>query len=98
MRLTTSRRAKVTAMRTLTVSSLHREWGEAYRKRECLVPSIRLNGKWLSALGVVPGQKIRVVTNGTTITLVPVGFQRVREKSRAISTRGSHSEPTCINH
>jgi hypothetical protein len=44
--------------RTLTVSSLHREWGEPHRKNECVVPSIRLNGKWLSALGIAPGQKI----------------------------------------
>jgi hypothetical protein len=49
-------------MRTLTVSSLHREWGEPHRKNECVVPSIRLNGKWLTALGFVSGQKIRVVT------------------------------------
>jgi hypothetical protein len=39
------------------------------------VPSIRLNGKWLAALGVVPGQKIRVITNGATITLAPIGFE-----------------------
>ena len=59
-------------MRTLTVSSLHREWGEPHRKRECIVPSIRLNGKWLTSLGIKRGQKIRVITNGGTITLVPV--------------------------
>jgi hypothetical protein len=62
--------------RTLTVSSLHREWGEAHRKRECVVPSVRLNGKWLSSLGIVPGQKIRVITNGAIITLAPVNFER----------------------
>jgi hypothetical protein len=61
--------------RTLTVSSLHREWGERHRKRECVVPSIRLNGKWLSTLGIAPGQKIRVVTNGAIITLAPVAFE-----------------------
>jgi hypothetical protein len=76
-----SRRAKVpateinaAAMRTLTVSSLYREWGESHYKRECVVPSIRLNGKWLAALGVTPGQKIRVITNGGIITLAPVSF------------------------
>jgi hypothetical protein len=58
--------------RTLTVSALHRQWGEAHRKNECAVPSIRLNGKWLAALGIVPGQKIRVVTNGSIITIAPV--------------------------
>jgi hypothetical protein len=62
-------------MRTLTVSSLHREWGEPHRKRECVVPSIRLNGKWLAALGVESGQKIRVITNGPIITLAPVNFE-----------------------
>jgi Fe2+ transport system protein FeoA len=61
-------------MRTLTVSSLYREWGEPHRKSECIVPSIRLNGKWLAALGIVPGQKIRVITNGAIMTLAPVRF------------------------
>jgi hypothetical protein len=61
-------------MRTLTVSSLHREWGELHRRRECAVPSIRLNGKWLTSLGIVAGQKIRVITNGAIITLAPVSF------------------------
>ena len=45
-----------------------------HRKNECFVPSIRLNGKWLTALGFVSGQKIRVITNGAIITLAPVGF------------------------
>jgi hypothetical protein len=61
--------------RTLTVSSLHREWGEAHRREHSVVPSIRLNGNWLSALGIMPGQKIRVVTNGAVITLTPVSFE-----------------------
>jgi hypothetical protein len=61
--------------RTLTVSRLYREWGESHRKCECVVPSIRLNGKWLSTLGIAPGQKIRVVTNGAIITLAPVTFE-----------------------
>jgi hypothetical protein len=60
--------------RTLTISSLHRQWGEMHRKNECTVPSIRLNGKWLAALGLVPGQKIRVVMNGSIITIAPVAF------------------------
>jgi hypothetical protein len=34
-----------------------------------------LNGKWLAALGVVPGQKIRVITNRATLTLAPVSFE-----------------------
>jgi Fe2+ transport system protein FeoA len=62
-------------IRTLTVSPLYREWGEPHRKRECVVPSVRLNGKWLAALGIVPGQKIRVITNGPIITLAPVNFE-----------------------
>jgi Toxin SymE, type I toxin-antitoxin system len=63
-------------MRTLTVSSLYRQWGAAHRKNECCVPSIRLNGKWLAVLGLAPGQKIRVVTNGSIITIAPVAFDR----------------------
>ena len=39
------------------------------------MPSIRLSGKWLAALGIVPGQKIRVVTNGSIITIAPVGLE-----------------------
>jgi hypothetical protein len=58
--------------RTLTVSSLLRQWGVAHRKNECSVPSIRLNGKWLAALGFACGQKVRVVTNGSIITIAPV--------------------------
>ena len=59
-------------MRTLTVGSLYREWGEPHRKSESVVPSVRLNGKWLAALGIVAGQKVRVVTNGAIITIAPV--------------------------
>lgn len=62
-------------MRTLTVSRLYREWGELHQKRECTVPTIRLSGKWLAALGFEPGQKIRVITNGATITLTPISFE-----------------------
>jgi hypothetical protein len=63
-------------MRTLTISSLYRQWGGAHRTKECCVPSIRLNGKWLGALGLAPGQKIRVVTNGSIITIAPIAFDR----------------------
>jgi hypothetical protein len=65
----------INRMRTLTVSRLYRESGELHRKRECTVPSIRLSGKWLSQLGIAPGQKIRVTTNGATITLAPISFE-----------------------
>src|SRR5260370_16267073 len=66
--------AQLGSQRTLTVSSLFRQWGDAHRKNECIVPSIRLNGKWLASLGFVSGQKIRVITNGAIITLAPVSF------------------------
>jgi hypothetical protein len=83
-------------MRILTVSSLYREWGELHRKNECVVPSIRLSGRWLAALGIVPGQRVRVVTNGATITIEPLGFggeglpQGVTESSRANSRALQH--------
>jgi hypothetical protein len=64
----------VDTIRTLTVSSLHRQWGEPHRRNECVVPSIRLNGRWLAALGIVSGQKILVTTNDTIITIKPVTF------------------------
>jgi len=65
--------------RTLTVSSLYREWGQQHRKNQCVVPNIRLNGKWLEALGFVPGQKLRVVSNDTTITITPQGENKAVE-------------------
>ena len=67
--------------RTLTVSSLYREWGQSHRKNQCVVPSIRLNGKWLAALGLVPGQKLRVVTHDTMITITPQGENKAAESS-----------------
>jgi hypothetical protein len=62
--------------RTLTVSAVYRQWGDEHRKNECAVSSIRLNGKWLAKLGILAGQKIRVITNGSIITLAPVAFDR----------------------
>jgi Toxin SymE, type I toxin-antitoxin system len=64
------------SVRILTVSSLYRQWGELHRKNECVVPTIRLTGKWLAAVGVVSGQKIRVRINGDIITIEPLGFDR----------------------
>jgi len=46
------------SQRTLTVATLYRQWG-VHRKSECVVPSVRLNGKWLAAFGFVRRQKIR---------------------------------------
>jgi hypothetical protein len=63
--------AQLGSQRTLTVSSLFRQWGDVHRKNECCVPSIRLNGKWLAALGFVPGQKVRAISTGSIITLAP---------------------------
>jgi hypothetical protein len=59
-------------MRRLTVSALLRQWGPSHRRSEDVVPSIRLNGKWLAALGFAPGQKIRVLIDGATIIIAPV--------------------------
>jgi hypothetical protein len=84
-------------VRTLTVSRLYREWGEPHRKCECVVPSVRLNGKWLAALGIVPGQKIRVITNGPIITLAPVNFEselrRYGERTSSM-TKGQYIRAT----
>jgi hypothetical protein len=57
------------------------------------MPSIRLNGKWLAALGIVPGQKIRVITNGPIITLAPVNFEsELRGYGRTSSmTKGANT-------
>jgi hypothetical protein len=32
-------------------------------------------GKWLESLGIEPGPKIRVITNGMAITLAPVSVE-----------------------
>jgi hypothetical protein len=74
-------------MRTLTVSKLYREWGAQHRKKQCAVPSIRLNGKWLATLGFVLGQTLSVATNGTTITITPLGLTAKR------SSGGEHNRP-----
>jgi hypothetical protein len=55
------------------ISTLYREWGEPHRKRECCAEYLK--GRWLAALGVEPGQKISVITNGPIITLAPVNFE-----------------------
>jgi hypothetical protein len=67
-------RAMITRIRTLAVSRLYRELREPHRKGECIVPSLRLNGKWLASVGSLPGQKIRVATNGPIITLALIRF------------------------
>jgi len=68
--------AQLRGQRTLTVSSLLRQWGVGHRKNECSVPSIRLNGKWLAALGFACGQKVRVVTNGQSSQSRPSVYER----------------------
>jgi hypothetical protein len=67
--------------RIITVSSLFREWGQQHTKNQCVVPSIRLNGKWLTALGLVSGQKLSVVTYDTMITITPQGENKAPEYS-----------------
>ena len=77
--------------RMLTVSRLYREWGEPHRKRECAVPSIRLNGKWLSQLGLVLGQKIRIIANGAILTLAPASFEaELRHSQRDADVNPHH--------
>jgi hypothetical protein len=52
-------------MRALTVSRLHRESGPLHRRAHSVVPSIRLNGSWLDALGFKVGERVLVtVENG----------------------------------
>lgn len=47
-------------MRALTVSSVHREWGQGHRRSHARVPALRLNGRWLEQLGFSTGTKVRV--------------------------------------
>jgi len=37
-----------------------------------VVPSIRLEGKWLAALGVKPGQKVRVTVNAVGLVITKI--------------------------
>jgi hypothetical protein len=56
-------------MKTLTVSSQLRQWGGIDRRREAIVPAVRLSGKWLARLGFAPGSKITVRVEGSTLRL-----------------------------
>jgi len=70
--------------RTLTVSSLHRQWGAAHRKNECCVPGIRLNGKWLAALGLASGYEWTCPRCGD--------FQREIEAKSKVTCRKCNTE------
>ena len=87
-----------TRIRTLTVSRLYREWGEPHLKRECTVPSIRLSGNWLSRLGIAPGQKIRVATNGATITLAPISFDSKLRRYGGVNSKCVVGVPAVLQH
>jgi hypothetical protein len=80
--------AQLRGRRTLMVSTLYRQWGGAHQKNECSVPSIRLNGKWLAALGFASGQKVRVVTNGSIITIA----QHSRPHKSRVGLRAAYFE------
>jgi hypothetical protein len=47
------------AIRMLTVSTVHRECGGSTRSKHSWVPALRLNGQWLGKFGFAPGQKVR---------------------------------------
>lgn len=55
--------------RVLTVSTVHREWGAAWRRQHSYVPALRLNGQWLRTVGFAPGQKVRLTVGAGTIVI-----------------------------
>lgn len=57
-------------MRILTVSTVHREWGPNHRRGHGRVAALRLNGKWLEALGYLPGARVcvKAVSGALVIT------------------------------
>ena len=55
-------------MRTLTVSSFHREWGKHHRIH-ARVPAIRLSGRWLARAGFAIGSKVKVRVESGALTI-----------------------------
>ena len=55
--------------RTLTVSTVHREWDAGCRRRHSYAPALRLNGEWLRRAGFAPGQKVRLTVGVGTIII-----------------------------
>ncbi len=56
-------------MKTLTVSSLHRQSGHPCRPHHTRVPAVRLTGAWLAQLGFSPGARYTVRVEGSALTL-----------------------------
>jgi len=56
-------------IRTLTVSTVHREWGTTCRRQHSYVPALRLNGQWLRSVGFAPGQRVQVILGAGTIVI-----------------------------
>lgn len=59
-------------IRTLTVSTVHRESGGSMRIKHSWVPALRLNGQWLGRLGFAPGQKVELKIGQGTIVITSI--------------------------
>ena len=75
------------AVRILTVSTVHREYGRT-RTKHSWVPALRVNGQWLGRLGFAPGQKVRLkMGQGTILITAPRGAVRARDEEEECLTR-----------
>jgi hypothetical protein len=66
-----SRRGGGGGKRELVVTSMHRESG-TYRRRQTVVPFIRMSGAWLEQLGFDRGDRIEVTAERERLVLTVV--------------------------
>ena len=59
-------------IKTLTVSSLHRQGGSDWEPKHERVPTVRLTGKWLTGIGFIKGVKITCRFDNGALILQPV--------------------------
>jgi hypothetical protein len=63
-------------IRTLTVSTVHREWSATCGRQHSYVPALRLYGRWLRSVGFAPGQKVRVILGAGMIVISVLDLPR----------------------
>jgi hypothetical protein len=74
------------AIRILTVSTVHRESGGSIRTKHSRVPALRLNGRWLGRLGFAPGQKVELkIGEGSILITVPRDASGVGDEKEAVA-------------
>src|SRR5438270_5927358 len=69
-------------LRNLTVSSVHREYGDSTRNKHSWVPGLRLNGQWLGRMGFLTGQKVQLRIQYGRIVITRVGMALARSEEQ----------------